>query len=441
YTVGFEQLRERVQEYPPERVAEITGVPAEQIVRLARRYAEAHTSSIRLGTGLSRHQNGGMAIRTITCLPGLTGAWQRRGGGIMRVTNGAYRLNTAALERRDLAPSQTRRINMLHLPHALLHLDDPPIKALFVFHSNPAAINPHQEKLRQGLLREDLFTVVHEQVFTDTTDYADILLPATTFLEHTDLYRGYGHYFLQMAHPVIPPLGESKPDYELFALLGRRMGFTESCFHETPEESIRALLATDHPFFKGIDYATLASGRPIRLRLPDPFLPYQDGFPTPSGRIEFYSETLARQGLDPLPHYTPLAEGPENRELATRYPLQLIVPPAHHFLNSNFGEVKKMQQREGAPQLLIHPQDAAARGIRDGDLVRIFNQRGETRRWARISEDTRQGVVVAEGIWWNKYTPGGRGINQLTSDETADLGGGSVFHSNLVEVELTPGGR
>lgn len=435
YTVGFDQLKERVQEYPPERVASITGLPVEQIRNLARAYTMAQTSYIRLGTGLSRHQNGGMAIRTITCLPGLTGAWKRRGGGIIRVTHGAYRLNTAKFDRKDLAPPNTRRINMLHLPDALLSLDNPPVKALFVFHSNPVAINPNQQKLIQGLRRPDLFTVVHEQVFTDTTDYADLVLPATTFLEHTDFYRGYGHHFMQMAYPVVAPLGESKPDHELFSLLAQRMGFTESCFTESPEEMIKTLFETDDPYLEGITYEMIASGKPIRLKLPDPYLPYQNGFPTPSGKIEFYSETLAQQGMDPLPHYTPLQEGPENLMLAARYPLQLIVPPAHHFLNSNFGEVKMMQRREGAPQLLMHPQDAAARKLQDGDMVRIYNDRGETLRTLRISEDTREGVVVAEGIWWAKHNPGGQGINQLTADRTADLGGGSVFHSNLVEVE------
>jgi anaerobic selenocysteine-containing dehydrogenase len=435
HTVGFEQIKARAQAYPPERVAAITGLSAEQIRTLARTYGAAHTSYIRLGIGLSRHQNGGMAIRAITCLPGLTGAWIRHGGGILLLTHGAYHFNTEALDRKDLAPQHTRCINMLHLPNALLALDRPPVKALYVYQSNPVAVNPNQHKLIQGLLRPDLFTVVHEQVFTDTTNYADILLPATTFLEHADFYRGYGHYFMQMAHPVIDPLGESKPDHEVFSLLARRMGFTDACFAESPEECIRALLESNHPFLEGIDYDTVASGQPIRLRLPEPFLPYQDGFPTASGKIEFYSEALAKQRLDPLPQYTPLQEGPENSALVAQYPLQLIVPPAHHFLNSTFGEAKKMQHKEGTPSLLVHPLDAASRGIQNGDLVRLFNARGETIRTARISEDTAAGVVVAEGVWWSKYTPGGRGINQLTSDETADLGGGSIFHSNLIEIE------
>jgi anaerobic selenocysteine-containing dehydrogenase len=209
-----------------------------------------------------------MMIRTITCLPGLTGAWAHRGGGVIRSTSGAYRFNYRSLSRYDLAPRNTRRINMLHLPDALLTLDEPPIKGLLVFISNPAAVGPNQQKLVEGLRREDLFTVVHEQVYTDTTDYADIVLPATTFLEHTDFYRGYGHYFMQMAHPVIEPLGESKPDHEVFALLAKRMGFTEDCFDESPEDTIRGILDKDHPYLEGIDYDTLSDGKAQRLKLP-----------------------------------------------------------------------------------------------------------------------------------------------------------------------------
>jgi anaerobic selenocysteine-containing dehydrogenase len=435
FTTGYEALRERVMaEYSVERASSITQVPAEQIERLARDYGRARAPFLRVGFALSRHENGGMAIRTITCLPGLVGAFRKPGGGAHHDTGPCFEFNYARVTGEEEFKPSTRQINMVKLGEALLEENNPPVKALYVYNCNPAAVVPDQARVHQGLRREDLFTVVHEQVHTDTVDFADIVLPAPTFLEYLDLYKSYGHRYLQIGRPVIEPLGEAKPNLEVFQLLAQRMGFEEPCFRLSEFEIMREALDSPSPFLAGLDFSKLQAGETIKLNVPDG----SNGglrFSTPSGKIEFYSDSMAQLGLDPLPNYVPCSEGAEACTEKARHPLQLLVPPAVHFLNTTFGAVEEQRRRMGRPTLKIHPEDAEARGIHGGDQVRVFNGRGECGLRAEVTEDTRKGVVVAESIWWAKHSPGGRGINTLVSSRLTDLGGGSTFQCNLVEVE------
>ena len=435
-TVGFGELRKEVARFSPKRAATITGVPEDDIRRLAREYATLKPSSVRMGFGIQRQSNGGMTFRTLSCLPALIGAWSLPGGGAFASCGPAFRLNWEKLTRDDLIPGKPRSINMIRLGHALLHENDPPIRALFVYHCNPAAVTPRQSRVLEGLRRKDLFTVVHEQVLTDTTDYADLVLPATTFLEHTDLYTSYGHFYIQMARSVIEPLGEAKSNLEVFRLLAQEMGFQEDCFFDSEEDIIRQALEVEHPFLDGITYEKLSSGRPLRLNVPKPFLPFEGGFPTPSGKAEFYSEALAREGFPPVATHIPTREGFETTKDGRRFPLHCITPPAHHFLNTTFGVSDRLRRIEGKPTLKIHPHDAGPRGIQTGNLVRVYNDRGQCFFSAEQTEEVMPGVVVAESIWWNKHSPYGMGINQLVSDEENDMGGGPSFHGNLVEVEV-----
>jgi anaerobic selenocysteine-containing dehydrogenase len=435
-TLGFEALREQVAAYPPERVAEITGLSAGVIVDLARRYGRTKASYLRVGIGLSRHENGGMTCRTIACLPALTGAYAHPHGGALLGSSGAFGPGDVALERRDLLPSPPpRTINMVQLGRALTDPSlRPPVMALYVYNSNPAAICPNSSLVLEGLAREDLFTVVHEQVQTDTADYADLLLPATTSMEHLDVYRSFGHLYLQLAEPVIAPEGESRTNWEVFAQLARAMGMPDR-HYETPLPALidRHLRAAG-PVAEGITHDRLRAERSARIVVPRPFLPFANGAPTPSGRVEFYSETLRRQGLPPLPTYVPLRESRDNPAIGTRYPLRCHVPPNRFFLNSSFSQSALLRARQGGPTVLVHQDDAAARGIVDGDLVAVFNDRGRALFTATLSEDTLPGQVVVEGIWWHKFMPGGRGVNVLTSDGLADMGGGPAFHSTMVDV-------
>jgi anaerobic selenocysteine-containing dehydrogenase len=440
YTVGFDPLRERVLgEYPVARVSQITGVPEDQIVRLARDYGRARAPFLRIGFALTRHDHGGMAMRTIACLPGLVGAFRKPGGGAHHETGSAFEFNYAAVTGEEEFKPATRQINMVKLGETLLEEKNPPVMALFVYNCNPAAVVPDQARVRKGLLREDLFTVVHEQVHTDTVDFADVVLPCPTFLEYLDLYKSYGHYYLQVGKPVIEPLGESKPNLEVFRRLARRMGFEDRCFEETEYDRMKQALNSPSPFFAGLDFERLRAGETQRLNVALDANPFENGFDTPSGKLEFYSERMAKMGFDPLPAYTPCSESPENHALHRKYPLQLLAPPSVHFLNSTFGAVKEQRERMGEPSIKIHPADARARNIRAGDQVRVFNGRGECHLFADVTEDTREGVVVAESIWWPKHLPGGRGVNALVSTRLTDLGGGSTFQCNLVEVERSGG--
>jgi anaerobic selenocysteine-containing dehydrogenase len=436
-TLGYEQLAAHVGRYAPAEMAPVTGLPAEAIVGFARRYGATRKSFIRVGIGLSRHDNGGMTCRAIACLPALTGAYADPNGGALLSSTDAFGFDLGVLERPDLMPEPPPRvINMIQLGRALTDPEmRPPVKSLYVYNSNPAAVCPNQELVLRGLGREDLFTVVHEQVLTDTARYADLVLPATTSMEHTDLYKSFGHVYLQLAEPVIAPQGESKSNWEVFRLLARAMALRDPHFDKDEAQLIRELLASGDDSVAGISYERLRVERSIRLNIGRPYLPFADGAFTPSGKVEFYSASMEAAGQPALPTYTPLREGPETVDLVTRYPLQCIVPPNRFFLNSSFSQSALLRSRQKEATVLISPPDAAARGIATGDLARVYNDRGTALFRAEITDDTRPGVVVIEGIWWHRFQAGGRGINVLTSDRVADLGGGPALHSNLVGLE------
>src|SRR5438876_1074106 len=417
-------------------VGGVVGREADAIVRLARRYGRTRRTFIRIGIGISRHDNGAMTCRTLACLPALTGAYADAHGGALLSTGGAYGFDYSVLERPDLMPTPApRTINMIQLGRALTdRAMSPPVRALYVYSSNPAAVCPNQTLVLEGLAREDLFTVVHEQVLTDTAYYADLVLPATTSMEHLDLYRSYGQFTLQLARPVLPPQGQAKSNWEVFQLLARAMGVAQSHYAKGDEGLIRELLAKGDASVRSITWEQLARDGWARVALPSPYRPFADGAPTPSGTVEFYSAALERHGLPGLPTYVPLAEGHERRDLTARFPLQCIVPPNRFFLNSSFSQSARLRRRQGTATAMLAPIDAAARGIGEGDTVLVESARGSARFAARITDGTRPGGVVIEGIWWHRFHPGGRGVNVLTSDRVADLGGGPAFHSNLVQV-------
>jgi anaerobic selenocysteine-containing dehydrogenase len=437
YTIGAEALRERVKDWTPRRAAEATGLTAAEVEGFAREYATRQPSALRVNYGLNRHAGAGMAVRTIACLPALVGAWRHPGGGLLLSTSGTYPVDNAALERLDLVKPGTRTLNMSRIGALLLDPGlAPPIKALFVYNSNPVAVAPDQESVRTGFAREDLFTVVHDLFLTDTADFADLVLPATTTLEHYDIHKSYGHLNVSLSRPAIAPLGESKANTEVFRLLARHLGLDHPALRETDEEMAHQALRWDHPHLRGIDFERLEREGSVRLSVPDPYAPFAEGgFPTPSGKCELYAESLAQMGLDPVPTYTPPRENVQSApELARRYPLAFISPPAHHFLNSTFSAQPVFVRRESGPGLTIHPRDAAARGIVDGQRVRTFNDRGSFLATARVSDEARPGVVVGLSIWWSKMCPGGRNANAVTSQELTDMGGGATFYDALVDV-------
>ncbi|MCC7367256.1 MAG: molybdopterin oxidoreductase family protein [Chloroflexi bacterium] len=444
-TLGFEGLVERVQEYAPDRVARITEVPAETIETLAREYATTRPAFIRIGNGLQHHDNGGMAVRAIACLPGLVGAWRDVGGGAMKSNAGYATMNDAALFRPELLGGrQPRTINMNQLGSALTELADPPVKAIVVYNANPAVVAPDQTRVLAGFEREDLFTVVHEQLLTDTARYADILLPATTHFEQTDLYSSFWHLYLNLAQPVIAPLGEAKSNVEFFSLLARRLGFEDACFQDDAETMIeQALDNPANPFLDGITLDRLKAEGPVRLAVETPHPAYADGqFPTPSGKIEFFSAKMAASGHDPLPTHTPLTEGGDGEQPPDgAYPLLFITPPNHFFLNSTYANMPSNIRSEERPRLEIHPDDARSRSIVDGASVRVFNERGDVQLEASLTDDVRPGVVVSRGLWWGRHSAGGRGVNATTPQRLADMGGGATFFSNLVEVSLLSAGQ
>ena len=357
-------------------------------------------------------------------------------GGALLSSGGAFGLDLRALERPDLMPTPPPRvINMIRLGRALTDPDmAPPVKALYVYSSNPAAVCPNQTLVLRGLAREDLFTVVHEQVMTDTAHYADLVLPATTSMEHADLYRSFGHFYLQYTDPVIEPQGEARSNWDVFGSLARAMGAAREHYARGYEAVLSAALADGEPHVRAITLEQLKRDKSVRLALPRPYLPFAEGAPTPSGKVEFVAASLAADGLPALPTWTPLTEGPAHTDLATRFPLQCIVPPNRFFLNSSFSQSERLRRRQGTPTVMLAAADAARRGIGDGDAVRVESPRGAARFTALITEATRPGVAVIEGIWWHRFHPGGLGVNVLTDDRVADMGGGPAFHSNLVEV-------
>ncbi|HUP46989.1 MAG TPA: molybdopterin oxidoreductase family protein [Thermoanaerobaculia bacterium] len=431
-TIGWEELRDRVlDEYAPERVASICRVPAETIERLAREYGTARPAFIRLNYGLQRHAGGGAAVRAIALLPAVIGSWDLPGGGAQLSTSGAFGMKTAALERHDLIRPGTRSINMSRLGEALTAIGDPPVKAIVVYNSNPAAVAPDREKVLRGLRRDDLFTVVLEHFQTDTADYADVLLPATTQLEHEDLHKAYGHLYLMFNQKAIEPLGEALPNAEIFRRLAAAMHLDEPALRESDRDMMRQAL----PDWASLD-EVIEKGS-IRIAVPSPHLPFRRGarLPTPSGRIEIVSERWAQRGGDRLPAFVPPRESEESDpELARRFPLALISPPAHSFLNSTFVNVVSLRRAAGEPTLEIHPDDAASRAIDDGAAVTILNDRGAFGARAVVTDRVRPGVVSAPSVWWGKIAPDGRNANHTTSEALTDVGGGATFYDNLVEV-------
>jgi molybdopterin guanine dinucleotide-containing S/N-oxide reductase-like protein len=462
YTIGFNALAERVASWTPARAAAIVGLPEETITALAREYATTPPAVIRLNYGMQRHTGGGMAVRTVACLPALIGAWRHASGGILLSSSGTYGINNPLLQRPDLIWNNPRTINMSAIGDALLgsgrtvkvNYDpeateatkveqiitplEPPIKAIFVFDSNPVAVAPDSAKVIAGFKREDLFTVVHEIFQTDTADYADILLPATTQLEQFDVHKSYGHLYMLANNKAIEPIGEAKPNTEVFRLLAERMGFTDDCFKDSDEELGRQALNAEHKHMQGITLEELCDKGWQRLSVPEVFAPFAQGnFPTPSGKCEFYSDRMAQAGLDPLPNFIPPVESARTApKLAKKYPLAVISPPAHNFLNSSFANLPSFLKSEKEPWLEIHPDEAGLRGIKDGDLVRVFNDRGSFTVRARVSDKARHGVVVALSVWWKKLTSDGCNANDVTSQNLTDLGAAATFYDALVEVEL-----
>lgn len=456
YTAGFDSLRERVREWTPERAAGLTGIAADEIIALAREYATTRPAAIRVNYGVQRSERGSMAMRAIGLLPAVVGAWRDIGGGVQLSTSQAFHLNKEGLERPDLQHKalgrEARLVNMTELGRALAWgVDsapsahgqaDPnwvprpilrtgsaaplPVKAIVVYNSNPAAIAPNQNAVTAGFRRADLFTVVLEQFQNDTADYADILLPSTTFLEHTDLYLAYGHYYLQLARPALPAPGETKSNVEVFRLLAQRMGLDDACLQDSEDDMIRTALDSEHPFVKGITLEDLEREHFVRLRIPHPFQPFaRGGFGTPSGKCEFHAETL---------DYTPPVESRHgDGELRRKYPFELISPKNDDSMNSTFGHRDELD-RETAT-LHVNGEDAARLEINQNDSVRVFNGRGSCILTAAIDGAVRPGVLCARSVRWAKRAPGRRGVNVLTSERLTDAGGGPTFYSCLVQVE------
>jgi anaerobic selenocysteine-containing dehydrogenase len=443
HTLGFDALKARASTYSPARVAQICGIHEDVIVDLARLYGSTRKAAIRMNYGLQRVRGGGNAVRAIACLPSLTGAWRERAGGVLLSSSGWAPVNSHTLQRPDLIPGwpakQPRVINMNGIGDALLHPGDaefgPKIEAVVVYNSNPVAVAPDSERVAAGFARVDLFTIVLEHFQTDTADYADLLLPATTQLEHLDLHKSYGHTHVMVNLPAISPVGDARPNTEIFRGIARRMELQEPALFESDETVAATALQWDDRAFEGVTWETLKRTGWAKLNLPD--APFAEGaFRTPSGKCEFFSERLARQGLDPLPHYLPPYESEDGApELAARYPLAMISPPARNFLNSTFVNVESLRSTEGEPRLDIHPFDALPRNVSDGDLVRIFNDRGSMQARARVTDKAREGLVVGLSIWWKKLAPDGRNANQVTSQALTDLGGSATFYDCLVEVE------
>jgi anaerobic selenocysteine-containing dehydrogenase len=442
-------------------------------VRLARQYAEAKPAAVRINYGLQRHAPGGMAVRNIAPLPALGGHWRYRGGGVLLSSSGAFHLDKTELKRPDLlGDRQPRTLNMIRLGDALSLEPDrlarahyaprpidrkpapedagPPVKALIVYNSNPAAVAPDQAAVHAGLAREDLLTVVLEHFQTDTADYADYLLPATTQLEHWDILKPYGHLYLALNRPAIAPVGDSLPNSEIFRQLARGMGFSEDAFGQDDVSILREYIESQtHPTMAGITWERLLAEGFVRLNLPDPLLPFADGFPTPDGKCQIYSQQMADDGYDPSPAWTPpnwlkindqnsmIKERKSNEHhpfIINHQSLTLISPPAHNFLNTTFANMERFRRREGEPLVWIHPQDAGPRGVADGDAVILENENGRVQLAARVTEDVMPGVLLAPTIWWAKLSPDGQNVNWLTSQAETDMGGSPTFYDVQVTV-------
>jgi anaerobic selenocysteine-containing dehydrogenase len=450
HTTGWPQLRERLVAYKPDRVAAITGLPEAAIIDLARLYATTQPALIKFADGLQRHRHGGQTVRALLTLPALTGQYGVCGGGLAYSASGYFKW--AGVSHWENCPPPARKVNMNRLGAALTgEVTDPPVMSLYVFGSNPAAIAPNAGLIVQGLRREDLFTVVHELFMTDTADYADIVLPATSQLEHTDLHKAYGHTLLTYNQPAIPPLGESKSNWEVMGLLATALGFNNPWLHQSADEVIAEILtasAKHNPILRGITLERLKQGQavPLALESPTPFAPSQgEGrgggsyFPTPSGKVELFSQRLAEAGLDPLPGWPEPEQvtmfdsvTAEENALSS---LTLISGAAHHFVTSSMANQPSLLEREGTPFVEINPRDAVPRGIADGDTVVIENERGWYKLRAVVTDAVRPGVLASPKGRWSKLDPStssGRNVNWTTPDALADMAGQSTFHSNRV---------
>lgn len=440
-TIGWRELRERAAEYPPERVAAITGVPAEQIIALARRYGATKPALLKFADGIQRHGNGGQTVRALACLPAIVGQYGARGGGLFYSMSGYVRWDKEALGHESACPPTPRIVNMNRLGAALTgEVSNPPLMSLYVFCANPVTSTPNTGAIIKGLQREDLFTVVHELFMTDTAQYADIVLPATSQLEQVDLHKAYGHRFLQYNQAAIPPLGEAKSNWEVMRLLAAGMGYNEPWFQHSAEEAIAEVLDATrayNPLLAGITLERLQKEGTVPLNFaPEQVVPFANlRFPTPSGKVELKCAAMAERGLDPLPDYTPPAEFARNRQSdAQEYPLVLISGASHHFTSSSLANLSSLTSKESTPYVEISPADAARRGIASGDQVIIENERGWLQLRALVTDNVPPGVAVAPKGRWGQLSPGGRNINWTTSDALADLAGQSTFHSNLVEI-------
>lgn len=436
HTVGWDSFRARILEYPPERVAAMTGVSRERIVALGERLAQTRPTGIRLTMGMQRHGGGGMAVRTISCIPGVTGDWRFPGGGVVYDTRGFFRANWNALWRDDLRPPGTRTLSMTRLAEGLLELDDPPVQSLMIYGSNPVASVPDQRRVRRGLARDDLFTVVIDHFQTDTADYADLLLPATMQTEHADLHYAYGHLYLAWNEPAVPPPGECVSNSEIFRRLARKLGLAEPCLYDSDEEMARQVLDSEAPALAAITLERLKRDGWARLSVPTPFVPFAHGFPSTSGKLEFFSSRMVEVGLDPVPTYTPPYEAAQgNADLAARYPLALIAPASHYFLNSTFANVSPLTEQQGTLSIMLSSVDATGRGVREGDTVRVYNDRGEFKAIVVVSDRVRPGVVASIKGFWPKRVSGAANANATVAERDSDMGGGAVFHDNRVEVQ------
>ncbi|HJV67006.1 MAG TPA: molybdopterin oxidoreductase family protein [Geomonas sp.] len=417
--LGFEELkREVLPGCSPQETSRLTGLPVAVIEEMARAYGAARAPFIRMGSGLSRYGNGAMTVRCISCLPALVGAYGKLGGGCFpdTSTGGAFAMELVLRE--DLMKPATRIVNMNRLGHALNELADPPVMSLYVYHSNPAAVTPDQNAVLRGLAREDLFTVVHERFLTDTARYADIVLPACSSLETSDIYRAYGTYCIQRVRPAVQPVGESKSNWQTFSLLAAELGFQEEIFTLTADQMIERLLALPSPLREGIDTARLEAGLAVELAVE------RKGWATPSGKIEILNDQLPM----PLPRYLPTHE--ENGAL----PFRLMTAPNPYALNATFYEQEELRAKQGGMRLQMSPADAGQRGLKDGERVVAFNERGEVLFLLTVTDKVPAGVVVAEGVWWKTFAPGDSTVNALTSQRLTDQGGGSTFYDNRVDV-------
>ena len=434
YTLGWDALKARALQWSPERAAEVCGISVAQIKSLAFDYGQSFVNNtpaaIRLNYGVQRVKGGGNAVRAVACLPALIGAWRHAGGGMLLSSSGSYGIQKAVLERPDLAKGKpTRTINMATIGDDLLREAStdfgPKIEALLVYNSNPVAIAPNSTQVVKGFAREDLFTVVLEHFQTDTADYADYILPATTQMEHWDIHRSYGHTDVLLNRPAIAPVGQSKHNTQIFRELAKRMGFEDACFDDDDETLCR------QAFGDTINFDELLAKGFVTMPIAD--APFAHGnFPSPSGKCEFVSERLEQQGLDGLPDHVP------NHEVlgsSKQYPLAMISPPARNFLNSSFVNIKSLRDIEGEPIVEIHETDAIARGIQSGDVVDVFNARGHYQSKAVISNRARPGVVNGLGVWWRKLGLNHTNVNEVTSQLLTDIGQGPVFYDCLVEVK------